>query len=100
LSVGQKIFFHVKLCLEPMDVEQKLLFQLLLGIDASWWEPRVPVCSSVFERDDEGFGEGSFIPSSLGYGIFIGHEKFASISVSVVFRQRGGSVRRRPWCEL
>jgi hypothetical protein len=38
LSTRQKIFFSVELHLEPLKVKEKLVFQLLPGIDASWRE--------------------------------------------------------------
>jgi hypothetical protein len=62
LSAGLKIFFRIKLCLKPLEIEQELFFELLPRIDASWQEPRVPVCCGIIKRDDEGFGEGGFIP--------------------------------------
>jgi hypothetical protein len=64
LSVGQKIFFRIKLCLEPLEIEHELFFELLLGMNASWREPRVPIYCGILKRDDEGFGDGVFVPSS------------------------------------
>jgi hypothetical protein len=50
--------------METMEVEQELFFEMLTRVNASWRESRIPVCRSFLERDDERFGEGSFIPSS------------------------------------
>jgi hypothetical protein len=61
---------------------------------------RVPVCYSVLKRDDERFGEGSFVPTSGSYGGFVAHEEFAGIGVSMIFWLGYGSVMGRPWCEL
>jgi hypothetical protein len=63
LSAGQKIFFHFELRLEPLEIEQELIFELLPRVDAPWRESGVPVCCSILKRNDEGFGEGGFIPS-------------------------------------
>jgi hypothetical protein len=54
----------------------------------------------VLERDDEGFGEDDFVPSSRGYGSFVAHEKFTRVGVSVIFRRGCGSVVGRPLREL
>jgi hypothetical protein len=43
IDTRHKIFFSVELHLEPLEDEEKLIFQLLLGIDASWRQ-------SVFSR--------------------------------------------------
>jgi hypothetical protein len=50
--------------LETLEVEQELFFELLLRVDASRWEPGVPVCCNILKREVEEFGEGGFIPSS------------------------------------
>jgi hypothetical protein len=63
LGIGQKIFFCIELRLELLEVEQELFFELLPRMNASWREPEVPICCGILERDDEGFGEGGFIPS-------------------------------------
>jgi hypothetical protein len=64
LSAGQKVLFHIELRMETLKVGQKLFFEMLSRVDASRREPTVPVCCSVLKRDDEKFGEGSFVPSS------------------------------------
>jgi hypothetical protein len=64
LSAGYKIFFHIELRLETLEVEQELFFELLPRMDASQREPRVLVCCGVLKRDDERFDEGGFVPSS------------------------------------
>jgi hypothetical protein len=33
--------------LGTLEVEEKLVFQLLSGIDASWRESRIPICGCV-----------------------------------------------------
>jgi hypothetical protein len=33
--------------LEPLEVEEKLVFQLLPGIDASWRESGIPICDCI-----------------------------------------------------
>jgi hypothetical protein len=33
-------------------------------MDASWREPRVPIYCGILKRDDEGFGDDGFVPSS------------------------------------
>jgi hypothetical protein len=53
LGAGQKIFFHIELCLETLEVEQELFFELLPRVNASWRESGIPICRSVLERDDE-----------------------------------------------
>jgi hypothetical protein len=47
LNTRQKIFFSVELRLEPLEVEEKLVFQLLPGIDASWQESGIPIYGYV-----------------------------------------------------
>jgi hypothetical protein len=46
LCTRQKIFFGVELRLEPLKVEEKLVFQLMSGIDASWQESGIPICGT------------------------------------------------------
>jgi hypothetical protein len=46
LSAEQKIFFSVELHLEPLEVEEKFVFELLSGIDASWRKSGIPDPSS------------------------------------------------------
>jgi hypothetical protein len=53
LDAGQKIFFHIELLLETLEVEQELFFELLPRVTASWRESGVPVCHNVLEREDE-----------------------------------------------
>jgi hypothetical protein len=64
LGIGQKIFFDIELRLETLKVEQELFFKLLPKVNASWWESGIPICSNILERDDEWFGESSFVPSN------------------------------------
>jgi hypothetical protein len=47
LSAEQKIFFSVELHLEPLEVEEKFVFELLSGIDASWRKSGIPICGSI-----------------------------------------------------
>jgi hypothetical protein len=35
LNARQKIFFHIELCLKPLEIEQELFFELLTRVDAS-----------------------------------------------------------------
>jgi hypothetical protein len=63
LGARQKFFFSAELRLEPLEVEEKLIFQLLPRIDASWWEFGIPICGCVLYRDDERFCEGYFVAS-------------------------------------
>jgi hypothetical protein len=69
-----------------LEIEQEIFFELLPRVDASWWEPGVPIFCGILERDDEGFGEGGFVPSGWGYGSFVAHEEYAGVRVSMVFR--------------
>jgi hypothetical protein len=63
LGIGQEIFFHIELLLEPLVVVKELFFELLPRMNASRQESGVPVCYGFLERDNEGFGEGGFVPS-------------------------------------
>jgi hypothetical protein len=52
-GTGQKIFFYIELHLETLEVEQELFFELLPRGNASQWESGIPVCCTIFKRDDE-----------------------------------------------
>jgi hypothetical protein len=100
LRTGHKIFFHIELRLETLEVEQELFFELLPWVNASQRESGIPICCSILERDDEWFGEGSFVPSGWGCGDFVAHKELAGIRVSMVYWRVCGLVMGRPWCEL
>jgi hypothetical protein len=53
LGTGQKIFFHIELCLETLKVEQKLFFELLPRVNVSRRKSGIPVCRIILKRDDE-----------------------------------------------
>jgi hypothetical protein len=47
-----------------MEVEEKFVFELLPGIDASWRKSGIPISGHIFLGDNEGFYKGCFVSSS------------------------------------